>query len=172
MTIWRIIAHHTDRATATAWMGKHRRIAIGWGKVGDLARYDSVGEMKTAIKNSYPVPPYANNAGNGGPSLWDFANEIKKGDLVIVSGRIPREFVVEIVDNYEFVSGPSPLFGEYNNQRAIELTEYNAEKLWHATGGVAGVSPYRTLVKCNRSVDLDALRPDRFGRCEAPIGAY
>ncbi len=157
MTIWRMIAHHTDRAAAVRWTRAHRRIAIGWGKIGDLARTDSIDEIKAAIKANYPAPSYANNAGSGGPSLWDFANTMKKGDLVIASGRVPREFVVEIVGDYEFVAGASPLFGEYNNQRAIELTEYDGEKLWKAAGGVAGVSPYRTLVKCQREVDVDEL---------------
>lgn len=85
MTIWRMIAHHTNHA-AVAWSRKHRRIAIGWGKIGDIANYNSVGEIKTAIKENYPAPDYPQNSGNGGPSLWDFANEIKIGDLVIVSG--------------------------------------------------------------------------------------
>lgn len=154
MTIWKMIAHHTDRAAAVTWTRDNRRIAIGWGKIGDVAAYDSVDEIKTAIKDNYPVPPYANNAHLGAPSLWDFANTRKKGDLVIVSGRIPREFVVEIVGDYEFVAGESPLFGEYHHQRAIELTEYDAEKLWLAAGQAPGKSRYQTLVACHNSVDV------------------
>ena len=158
MTIWRIIAHHTDRATATDWMRKHRRIAIGWGKIGDLAQYHSVDEIKAAIKENYPAPDYPQNSGNGGPSLWDFANTIKIGDLVIVSGDKGRELVVEIVGEYEFIAGESPLFGGYFNQRAVELTQYDGDKLWRAAGGaMPGVSVYRTLVRCQNAVNVNEL---------------
>lgn len=157
MTIWKMIAHHTDRATATEWTRKHRRIAIGWGKIGDLAAYNSIDEIKAAIKEEYPVPEYKNNAGNGGPSLWDFANTMKKGDLVIVSGAKGFELVVKVVGDTEFVEGDWPLDGEYYYQRVVELTEYDGNKLWATAGGVAGVSPYRTLVKCQRELDADEL---------------
>ena len=153
MTIYRMIAHHTDRAAAMRWIRANRRIAIGWGKIGDLARYDSVDEIKTAIKENYPVPEYKNNAGNGGPSLWDFAHTLKKGDLVILVGDKGRELVVEIVGDYEFVAGNWPLDGEYFYQRTVELTQYDGDELWIEAGGVSGVSPYRTLVQCQREIE-------------------
>ena len=157
MTIWRIIAHHTDRTAAVAWAREHRRIAIGWGKIGDIARYNSVDEIKAAIKEKYPVPEYKNNAGNGGPSLWDFANTLKKGDLVIISGDKGQKLVVETVGDYEFVEEKWPLDGEYYYQRTVELTRYDGNEIWRMVGGVSGVSPYRTLVKCQREVDMDEL---------------
>lgn len=155
MTIWKMIAHHTDRAAAVTWTRDNRRIAIGWGKIGDLARYNSIDEIKAAIKDSYPIPPYKNNAHLGAPSLWDFANTMKKGDLVIVLGNKPREFVVEIVGDTEFVADDSPLEGEYHYQRAVELTEVDAEKLWLAAGQAPGKSRYQTLVACQNSVDVN-----------------
>ena len=152
-----MIAHHTDRGAAVDWTRANRRIAIGWGKIGDIARFHSQGAVKAAIKNAYPVPPYKNNAHLGAPSLWDFRNHMKRGDLVILSGRVSRELVVEVVGDYEFVAGLSPLSGEYHHQRAIELTEFDPEKLWLAAGQAPGKPRYQTLVACQSAVDADEL---------------
>lgn len=157
MTIWRMIAHHTDKPAAMEWTRKHRRIAIGWGDIGDVAAYNAKADIKSAIQAHY-LPPHPNNAGSGSESLWSFCHDVQIGDLVILSGDKSRELVVEVTGNYEFVDGPSPLFGEYNNQRAVEITEYDGNKLWDAAGGLeAGVSRYRTLVKCQHEVDVDEL---------------
>ena len=158
MNIYRMIVHHTDRAAAMRWIKANRRIAIGWGEVGDIARYDSVEQIKAAIKDKYRKPDYPQNSGNGGPSLWDFAHSIEIGDLILLSGAKGRELVVEVVGDYEFVPGASPLYGEYNHQRAIEMTQYDGDKLWRAAGGLeAGASVYRTLVRCQNAVDGDRL---------------
>ena len=158
MNIYRMIVHHTDRAAAMRWTKANRRIAIGWGEIGDIARYDSVEQIKAAIKDKYRKPDYPQNSGHGGSSLWDFAHSIEIGDLIILLGDKGRELVVEVVGDYEFVPGASPLFGEYNNQRAIEITEYDGDKLWRAAGGaVPGVSVYRTLVRCQNAVDVGEL---------------
>ena len=54
---------------------------------------------------------------------------------------------------YEFVPGASPLFGDYNSQRAVEITRYDGDKLWNAAGGAAPGNRYQTLVRCLSSVD-------------------
>ena len=157
MTIWRMIAHHTDRTAAMRWTRANRRIAIGWGKAGDVTNYQTKADLKSALHASYP-PPIRDNFKSGSESLWLLCHDVEIGDLIILSGAHGRELVVEITGDYEFVPGASPLYGEYNNQRAIELTDYDGDKLWRAAGGSqVGVSVYQTLVRCQNAVELDEL---------------
>ena len=157
MNIYRMIVHHTDRPAAMRWTRANRRVAIGWGKSGDVARYNGKAELKRALVACYP-PPIRNNFKSGSESLWSFCHDVCIGDLIILSGNKTRELVVEITGDYEFVPGDSPLFGEYNHQRAMEITQYDADKLWRAAGGLeAGVSRYQALVRCQRSVETGEL---------------
>lgn len=157
MNVWKMITHHTNRDSAIAWTRKNGRIAIGWGRVGDITNFDSKAEVKDTIHEHYPIPPYSNNAHWGAPSIWDFCYEMKKGDLVILAGRSPRELVVKILGDYEYVAGESPLEGDYQNQRRVQVTEIDANKLWFAAGKAPGKPIYQSLIKCAHSVNLSEI---------------
>ncbi len=160
MNVYRLIVHHTDKPAAMQWTRDNRRIALGWGKVGDVAAYESKAEIRSALKSSYP-PPIRNNFASGSQSLWSFCHDLQIGDLVILSGDKARELVVEITGDYGFIAGESPLFGEYNHQRPIEITDYDGDKLWRAAGGLqTGVSRYQALVRCQNAIDLDEIVAD------------
>ena len=111
MNIWKMIAHHEDRDSATAWTRQNERIAIGWGRVGDLLQYRSVAEISAAIRENYPIPPYKRNAHLGAPSLWDFCHTVQINDLLILKGGKDGSLVVKIVGKYEYVEGQSPTCG-------------------------------------------------------------
>ncbi|MDU5003365.1 MAG: AAA family ATPase [Veillonella sp.] len=54
-------------------------MAIGWDAIGDLNDYNSKGEMKQKMKECYdPSGSYTNWA----CATWEFANEMKPGDIV------------------------------------------------------------------------------------------
>ena len=54
-------------------------MAIGWDSLGDLSNYNSKGEMKQKMKQCYdPAGAYINSA----CATWEFANEMKPGDIV------------------------------------------------------------------------------------------
>lgn len=56
-------------------------MGIGWGGIGDLTQYATKDDMKSAMKSVYdPTVTYKNAA----HLTWQFANEMKKGDIVIV----------------------------------------------------------------------------------------
>ena len=157
MNIYRLIVHHTDKPAAIKWTRDNKRIAIGWGDIGDVAAYGSKAEIKSAIKTHY-TPMHRDNSSSGSESLWSFCHDVQIGDLMILSGDKSRELVVKVTGDYEFVPGASPLFGEYNHQRAIEITQYDGDKLWNAAGGLqTGVSRYRTLVRCQNAIDSDEM---------------
>jgi 5-methylcytosine-specific restriction protein B len=66
---------------ASLWDEQYREgiMAIGWGAIGDLSQYSSKAEMKAAMKELInPDLPYINAA----HATWQFANEMKPGDVV------------------------------------------------------------------------------------------
>ena len=161
MTIWRMFTHHIDPENALAWTRQNGRIAIGWGRVGDVERYQSQEEIKAAIRAQYPIPPFRNNAHLGAPSLWDFCRTMQREDLVILNGKKPRALVVKIVGDYRYEAGESPLEGDCQNQRRIEMTSLDGNALWFAAGRAPGSHRYKTLIRCAHPLhksDLAALR--------------
>ena len=66
---------------ATFWDEYYKKgiMAIGWGQIGDLQQYTSKAEMKAAMKEKIdPSVPYT----MAGHAAWQFANEIKPGDII------------------------------------------------------------------------------------------
>ena len=56
-------------------------IAIGWGAIGDLSQFSDKNQMKAKMKSVYdPKRPYKNDA----HATWQFAKEMKPGDIVFV----------------------------------------------------------------------------------------
>ena len=56
-------------------------MAIGWGEIGDLSTFDSKDEMKEKMKETYdPSRTYIHAA----HATWQFAKEMKVGDVVFV----------------------------------------------------------------------------------------
>lgn len=62
-------------------------MAIGWGEIGDLRGFDSKDAMKAKMKDVFdPSLSYKNVA----HATWQFANEMKVGDVIFV--KIGRDF--------------------------------------------------------------------------------
>lgn len=152
MNIWRLIVHHEEQDRAITWIRLNQRIAIGWGKIGDLRqhKFRSGREIGAAIRRSYPE---LNNSGDGGSSLWKFRNEVRPGDLILLSGNKTRELVVEVQGDYEYEAIPIlnniPLSAEYQHQRRIRVTNWNPEEIWQKAGArpAVGESSRHTLMR-------------------------
>ena len=75
-------------------------MAIGWDEIGDLNQYASKTEMKEAMKEHIdPERPYTMAA----HATWQFANEIKPGDIVFA--KKGRSIVIGrgvVLSDYEF----------------------------------------------------------------------
>jgi predicted Mrr-cat superfamily restriction endonuclease len=159
MNVWRLITHHEDKDRALLWSKQNGRIAIGWGAIGDIRKqgYQSDKEISLAIKSEYPE---LNNWALGGPSLWDFYAEMKKGDLVILSANQPRVLVVEVEEedgDYEWTNEPPGPTEDYQHQRRVLIRRaQDPEDLWIRAGGEApGQNVHRTLIRCAHPADLD-----------------
>jgi 5-methylcytosine-specific restriction endonuclease McrA len=133
MKIWRLIAHHKASNPAIAWSIASGRIAIGWGEVGDLRDLQcaSARDIRSRIKAKYATDK---NAHTGGPSLWNFYEEMNAGDLVIVVGKRGRSHVVEVTGPYIWVSKVDSFDEDYLHQRAAVMTEDDPHKLWSLAG--------------------------------------
>lgn len=75
-------------------------MAIGWGGMGDLTAYESKDAMKAAMKEIYDESLTYRNAAH---LTWQFANEMKIGDVVFVKKGMHRLIGRGIVmSDYEF----------------------------------------------------------------------
>ena len=54
-------------------------MCIGWDKLGDLSQYTSLEDTNQAVKHFYPTE---GSAKNDTLAVWQFANEMKPGDIV------------------------------------------------------------------------------------------
>ena len=91
-------------------------MAIGWGYIGDLRNYDSKDAMKQKMKELHdPSLSYMNSA----HATWQFANEIKVGDIVFAKkGRSQIIGRGVVSSDYEFDESAE----EYKNIRRVEWT--------------------------------------------------
>lgn len=135
--VWRLIAHHEAAALAIKRSKAASRVAIGWGKIGDLEHYSAAAEIGGAIRSIYPE---LNNSGFGGPGLFRFARQMQKGDLVLVSDGLRRREVAEITGDYEFRKDWVPVpGGDYWHQRPVRFwSSPSPNEIWKACG--AGVA--------------------------------
>lgn len=100
-------------------------MGIGWDQIGDLSVYNSKDEMKQAMKDKIdPTLPYKNAA----HATWQFANDMKTGDIVFVKKGMHLVIGRGVVESdYEF----DPERTRYKNIRKVKWT-HNGE--WEHPG--------------------------------------
>lgn len=91
-------------------------MAIGWGEIGDLRVFGSKKAMKQKMKDTYdPTLTYMNAA----HATWQFANEIKIGDVVFVKkGRTQIIGRGIVTSEYEYLESDS----SYPHRRSVNWT--------------------------------------------------
>lgn len=104
-------------------------MSIGWSEIGDLSVYSTKEEMKESFKSIDDRWTYMNAA----HATWQFANEIKKGDMVFVKQGTSKILGRGIVEgDYEFC----PERGGYCNIRKVKWMEQGE---WEHPNGKAVV---------------------------------
>lgn len=92
-------------------------MAIGWGQIGDLQNFDTKDAMKAKMKEVFdPTFTYRNAA----HTTWQFANEMKIGDIIFV--KKGRRLVVGrgvVTSDYKFDENRTD---GYNNIRFVNWT--------------------------------------------------
>lgn len=92
-------------------------MAIGWGEIGDLRDFDTKDAMKAKMKEVFDAKLSYKNAAY---ATWQFANDMKIGDVIFVKKGMHQLVGRGIVtSNYEF-DGDRP--DEYRNIRHVNWT--------------------------------------------------
>ncbi|WP_256243219.1 AAA family ATPase [Bacillus sp. V3B] len=91
-------------------------MGIGWEELGNLTQYPTKDAMKTKMKEIYGMEYSYKNAGH---ATWQFANEIKIGDVIIVKKGLTKIIGRGIVtSDYTFDDSRQ----EYNHTRSVHWT--------------------------------------------------
>lgn len=154
--VWRLLIEEPE--DTLPWMSGNKRIAIGWGEIGDVRLLGSLDAIAKAIRErNENHPDYAGrpaaNVQHGSHSLYDFCFTMKPRALVIISDRVQRRQVREVVGGYDYVDqSAAPL--NYRHQRDARLVDMDPDDLWRRAGGaLKGEINYRTRDQCAECVD-------------------
>ena len=122
----------------------HGEMGIGWAEIGDLRAFESKEDMKQKMKDTYdPTLSYKNAA----HATWQFANEIKPGDIVFVKKGMYKVIGRGVVTGDYYFHQPD---SEYPHRRSVKWT-HNGE--WpHPSGQAAmktltDITPYTDYVE-------------------------
>ena len=104
-------------------------MAIGWGEIGDLSTFDSKDAMKIKMREVFDESLSYKNAAH---ATWQFANEMKIGDIVFVKKGMHQIIGRGVVmSDYEYDDTRDD---EYKNIRQVDWT-HNGE--WPHPGQAA-----------------------------------
>lgn len=103
-------------------------MGIGWKKLGDLKHYNDKESIEKQLNALYPSK--TSNRQNDRLANWQFCNEIKIGDIIIV-GNGTKEFLGygEVIGDYFFDEKQDKDFGSFRKIRWIKKGKwgYNHE---------------------------------------------
>lgn len=92
-------------------------MAIGWGEIGDLKAFESKDAMKAKMKETFNASLSYKNAAH---ATWQFANEMKIGDVVFVKkGMYQLVGRGVVTSDYEYDTERND---EYGNTRKVNWT--------------------------------------------------
>ncbi len=118
--------------------------AIGWGEIGDLSAFDSKEDMKAKMKEVFGTDLSYRNAAH---ATWQFAQEMKPGDIIFVK-RGRHQFVGRgVVTSDYYYDDTMP--DDYNNVRKVNWTHRGE---WSYSGNttlktLTDVTPYTDFVE-------------------------
>ena len=99
-------------------------MGIGWGGIGDLSIFDSKDAMKKKMKEIYGDQYSYKNAAH---ATWQFANEIKPGDIVFVKRGLHKLIGRGVViGEYQYRPDPNSDDNEYSHICLVDWT-HNGE---------------------------------------------
>lgn len=105
-------------------------IAIGWGELGDLSKYNNVESLQIDLEKKYPKQSETYNAPNSNKTskqpftargLYNFYKEMNPGDLVFIKKGIKTLVGIGVIkSDYEFLKDSIIPKEDYNHIRKIE----------------------------------------------------
>ncbi|MBS4025651.1 MAG: EVE domain-containing protein [Clostridia bacterium] len=118
-------------------------MGIGWDELGDLSQFPSKDSMKEKMKSIYGAQYSYKNAGH---ATWQFANEVKPGDIVFVKRGL-KKIIGRGVVTSEYIFDDSR--SEY---RHIHMMDWTHHGEWDHEGQIVmktltNITPYTDYYK-------------------------
>lgn len=131
-------------------------MAIGWNEIGDLSLFKNKSEIKEAMKKIYGPNLSYQNATH---ATWQFANEMKVGDIIFVKKGRSQLIGRGIVTSDYFYDSEAE---EYNHIRTVNWTHHGE---WPYPGKAAmktltDVTPYIDVVEKLKNIFDDDTSED------------
>ena len=140
------------------WEDFYKRgvMAIGWNEIGDLSLFKNKSEIKEAMKKIYGLNLSYQNATH---ATWQFANEMKVGDIIFVKKGRSQLIGRGIVTSDYFYDSEAE---EYNHIRTVNWTHHGE---WPYPGKAAmktltDVTPYIDVVEKLKNIFDDDTSED------------
>ena len=132
-------------------------MCIGWDALGNLSQYASREDMRTVIKKHYPTD---GNAKNDSLAVWQFAKEMKPGDIVFAKNGMTKTIGRGVVESDYYFDDNYSDFKHVRKVRWTNIGEWVTEDK-HAIKTLTNVTPYTDYVeKLNMLVEgKDTLSP-------------
>lgn len=134
-------------------------ICIGWDALGDLSQYASREDMRLEIKKFFPTD---GNAKNDSLAVWQFANEMKPGDIVFAKKGITKIIGRGIVESDYYFDDNYPDFKHVRKVKWTNVGEWvTVDK--HAMKTLTNVTPYTDYVdRLNKIIEGEEI-PETAG---------
>jgi len=149
---------------------KNETMCLGWDKIGDYNKYDSLDQIKKQMKIVY-----GDNSSyvNGGLATWQFAHDLKVGDIVFAKKGLTRIIGRGVVKSDYWYDDSRK---EYKHLRKVEWTNIGD---WETEGQQAmktltNITNYHDYVdKLNRLIDgMEAAKKRKEASTEAGDKQY
>lgn len=118
-------------------------MCIGWDALGDLSQYASREEMRTEIKKHYPTD---GNAKNDSLAVWQFAHEMKPGDVVFAKKGMTKIIGRGVVESDYYFNDNYANFKHVRKVRWTNIGEWTTDGK-HAMKTLTNVSQYTDYVE-------------------------
>ncbi len=106
-----------ESASKWEWCQNNNMMCIGWPEMEDLSAYSTLEEIRSKMQIVYNNPE--NSFKNDSLALWEFAREMKSGDIVIAK-KGKTKIIGKGVITGDYVYNTS--YGEYCNVRLVKWT--------------------------------------------------
>lgn len=118
-------------------------MCIGWDDLGDLSNYSSREEMQKAIKKYYPTE---GSAKNDTLAVWQFANEMKPGDIVYAKKGRNKIIGRGVVESEYMYDDTLDEFYHIRKVKWLNIGEWKTDDM-HAMKTLTNVTRYHDYVK-------------------------
>ena len=125
-------------------------MCIGWDKLGDYSQYSSIEETNQAIKRFYPTEGSAKNTTL---AVWQFANEMRSGDVVFAKKGRNTIIGRGIVESEYMFDDNLPNYKHIRRVKWTDVGEWKTEEV-HAMKTLTNVTRYKDYVdRLNALID-------------------